>query len=206
MTKKTDFRQVEPYVWELPKEHRPDMRVPARLFADEEMLEDAFRDKTADQLANTATLPGIVKYALAMPDFHQGYGFPIGGVAAMRRADGVISPGGVGYDINCGVRLMATQLEHDEVAPYVRDLTAALYQACPSGVGGTGRVQVSEPELEQLMEQGAQAGPGYGGRRLAHGGERLPAGGPAAPRQQARPRAGAPAGGFAGRGQSLPRD
>jgi len=101
MVEKKDFRRVDKFIWELPKETRPDMRVPARLFASAEMLDSAFRDRTVEQLINTATLPGILKYAMAMPDFHEGYGFPIGGVAAMDARTGVISPGGVGYDINC---------------------------------------------------------------------------------------------------------
>jgi tRNA-splicing ligase RtcB len=147
---------VDEHIWELSKGFRDDMRVPARLFGDAELFDAAFRDRTVRQLVNTSTLPGIVKYAMAMPDFHQGYGFPIGGVAAMRADDGVISPGGVGYDINCGVRLLGTHLEHGEVAPHLRDLTAALYRACPSGVGGKGRVRVSEQELDQLMRGGAK--------------------------------------------------
>ncbi len=101
MVEKKDFRRVDKFIWELPKETRPDMRVPARIFASAEMLDSAFRDRTVEQLINTATLPGILKYAMAMPDFHEGYGFPIGGVAAMDAKTGVISPGGVGYDINC---------------------------------------------------------------------------------------------------------
>jgi tRNA-splicing ligase RtcB len=147
---------VSEYIWELPQDFRDDMRVPARLFGDAELFDAAFRDRTVEQLVNTATLPGLVKYVMAMPDFHQGYGFPIGGVAAMRRDTGVISPGGVGYDINCGVRLLGTHLERKEVAPYLRDLTAALYRACPSGVGGKGRERVSGRELDKLLTQGAK--------------------------------------------------
>jgi tRNA-splicing ligase RtcB len=156
MAQKDAFRRVDKYIWELPKDFRGDMRVPARLFGDAELFGAAFRDRTVEQLINTATLPGIVKYAMAMPDFHQGYGFPIGGVAAMRRDTGVISPGGVGYDINCGVRLLGTYLEQEEVAPHVRDLIATLYQSCPSGVGGKGRVRVSQRELNELVTQGAK--------------------------------------------------
>jgi tRNA-splicing ligase RtcB len=156
MAEKKDFRQVEEHIWELPRDFRKDMRVPARLFGDSELFDAAFRDRTVEQLVNTATLPGIAKCAMAMPDFHQGYGFPIGGVAAMRVDDGVISPGGVGYDINCGVRLLGTHLERDEVAPYLEDLTAALYRTCPSGVGGKGRERVSERELSELAVQGAK--------------------------------------------------
>ena len=156
MVQKSDFRRVDKYTWELPQGAREDMRVPARLFGDAELFDAAFRDRTVEQLTNTTTLPGIVKYALAMPDFHQGYGFPIGGVAAMRVDTGAISPGGVGYDINCGVRLLGSHIEHEEVGPYLEDLTAALYRACPSGVGGKGRVRVSERELDALVTQGAQ--------------------------------------------------
>jgi len=156
MAEKKDFKRVEKYIWELPKDFRDDMRVPARLFGDAELFDAAFGDRTVEQLTNTATLPGIVEYAMAMPDFHQGYGFPIGGVAAMRMDGGVISPGGVGYDINCGVRLLGTYLEREEVAPYLQDLTATLYHTCPSGVGGKGRERVSERELDELVTQGAR--------------------------------------------------
>jgi tRNA-splicing ligase RtcB len=156
MAEKKDFKRVEKYIWELPEDFRDDMRVPARLFGDAELFDAAFGDRTVEQLTNTATLPGIVEYAMAMPDFHQGYGFPIGGVAAMRMDGGVISPGGVGYDINCGVRLLGTYLEREEVAPYLQDLTATLYHTCPSGVGGKGRERVSERELDELVMQGAR--------------------------------------------------
>ncbi len=151
-----DFRRVDEYIWELPQDFRDDMRVPARLFGDEELFATAFNDRTVTQLANAATLPGIVGYAMAMPDFHQGYGFPIGGVAATRVDTGVISPGGVGYDINCGVRLLGTQVEREEVAPYLRDLTSAIYRACPSGVGGKGRIRVSDREMDDLLTNGAR--------------------------------------------------
>jgi tRNA-splicing ligase RtcB len=156
MMQREDFQRVSEYIWELPKDSRDDMRVPARLFGDAELFGAAFRDRTVKQLVNTATLPGIVKYAMAMPDFHQGYGFPIGGVAATRADSGVISPGGVGFDINCGVRLLGTHLEQVEVAPYLEDLMTALYRACPSGVGGKGREQVSKRELNELVTQGAR--------------------------------------------------
>jgi tRNA-splicing ligase RtcB len=156
MMEKGDFQRVSEYVWELPRSARPDMRVPARLVGDSELVDAAFRDRTVEQLANAATLPGVVKYVLAMPDFHQGYGFPIGGVAAMDEQGGVISPGGVGYDINCGVRLLGTSLERDEVAPYIEDLNSALYNSCPSGVGGKGRVRASERDLDELMRTGAR--------------------------------------------------
>ncbi|MCP4540070.1 MAG: RtcB family protein [Chloroflexi bacterium] len=156
MAQKQDFQRVDEHTWELPQDFRDDMRVPARLFGDEKLFDAAFRDRTVRQLTNVATLPGIIKHAMAMPDFHQGYGFPIGGVAAIRQDTGVISPGGVGYDINCGVRLLGTHMEQEQVAPYLQDLTANLYRACPSGVGGKGRERVSERELNELVTQGAK--------------------------------------------------
>src|SRR5581483_8346117 len=102
-----EFVQLEETLWEIPVESRPDMRVPARVFADRALLDALAGDRSLEQLQNVATLPGIVDAALAMPDIHQGYGFPVGGVAATELPDGVVSPGGVGYDINCGVRLLA---------------------------------------------------------------------------------------------------
>ncbi len=155
MVKKRDFQRVSEYIWELPQDFRDDMRVPARLFGDEALVDAAFDDRSIEQLINTATLPGVVEYTMALPDFHQGYGFPIGGVAAMETPEGVISPGGVGYDINCGVRLMGTHLEKEAVAPYLGELTTAIYHACPSGVGGKGRINVTEKELDQLLTNGA---------------------------------------------------
>jgi len=150
-----DLKRISPYLYEIPKEHRADMRVPARFYADGELLEAALGDKSLDQLVNTATLPGIVKYALAMPDIHQGYGFPIGGVIATQLPDGVISPGGVGYDINCGVRLLATHLHRDEVAPHLDLLASALQANCPSGVGQGGSVRLKRQDLDRLVVQGA---------------------------------------------------
>jgi tRNA-splicing ligase RtcB len=156
MVQKKDFKRIDEYIWELPRTFRDDMRVPARIVADEVLFDEAFRDRSAEQLVNTATLPGVVRYVLAMPDMHEGYGPPIGGVIAVRVPEGVISPGAVGYDVNCGVRLLGTHLEQEEVAPYLRDLNAALYRICPSGVGGSGRIRVSERELDELVVQGAK--------------------------------------------------
>jgi tRNA-splicing ligase RtcB len=150
-----DFKRIEEYVYEVPTSYRDDMQVPARFYADAALLDGVKNDKSLEQLVNTATLPGAVKYALAMPDIHQGYGFPIGGVVATRLPDGVISPGGVGYDINCGVRLLATHLEREEVAPYLDDLTSALYANCPSGVGKGGRIKLKTGELDRLLERGS---------------------------------------------------
>ena len=128
MIRKRDFKRIGEYLWEIPQTFRQDMRVPARIYADDELLEATLAERSAEQLVNTATLPGIVEYALAMPGIHQGYGFPIGGVAATRLPHGIISPGGVGYDINCGVRLLGTHMTHEEVAPHVGELATALYQ------------------------------------------------------------------------------
>jgi tRNA-splicing ligase RtcB (3'-phosphate/5'-hydroxy nucleic acid ligase) len=154
--KSDDFRQISPYLYEIPQEHRPDMRVPARFYADAELLQAALGDKSLEQLVNSATLPGIVAYALAMPDIHQGYGFPIGGVVATRVPDGVISPGGVGYDINCGVRLLGTHLQYDDVAPFLDNLATQLQRNCPHGVGRGGGIRLSQKQLETIVRQGAR--------------------------------------------------
>jgi len=146
---KAELKQIAPYLYEIPKEHRHDMRVPARFYADAELLRAALGDKSLDQLVNSATLPGIVAYALAMPDIHQGYGFPIGGVVATHVPDGVISPGGVGYDINCGVRLLGTRLRRDEIAPYLDELATQLQRNCPHGVGRGGEFELSRATLRR---------------------------------------------------------
>jgi tRNA-splicing ligase RtcB len=132
------------------------MRVPACFYADPILLGEVLSDKSLDQLVNTTTLPGVVNYTLAMPDIHQGYGFPIGGVVATTLPDGVISPGGVGYDINCGVRLLATNLERKEIDRYLSDLASALYANCPSGVGTGGSIKLKSEELDKIMEEGAR--------------------------------------------------
>ena len=154
--KSSDFKRLTPYLYEIPATHRADMRVPARFYADAELLQQALGDKSLDQLANSATLPGIVAYALAMPDIHQGYGFPIGGVVATRVPDGVISPGGVGYDINCGVRLLGTPLSRDDVAPWLDELANQLQRNCPHGVGRGGEVTLTRKQLEDVVRQGAR--------------------------------------------------
>src|SRR5262245_58204607 len=110
MIAKAALERIGEDIWQVPREFREDMRVSARLYADEGLLDDALQDKSVEQLINTATLPGIVKYAIAMPDIHQGYGAPVGGVFATRAADGVISPGAIGFDVNCGVRVLASRI------------------------------------------------------------------------------------------------
>jgi tRNA-splicing ligase RtcB len=151
-----DFNQIDRYLFEVPAAFREGMHVPARFYADAELLKGVLADRCLEQLINTAMLPGVYKYALAMPDIHQGYGFPIGGVVATELPDGIISPGGVGYDINCGVRLLATHLNHEEVRPYLDDLATVLYTNCPSGVGKGGSVKLKAGELDQVMASGAK--------------------------------------------------
>jgi tRNA-splicing ligase RtcB len=151
-----DFKKIGDFLYEIPTSHRPDMRVPARFYADDRLLDGITGDRSLEQLVNTATLPGVVRYVLAMPDIHQGYGFPIGGVVATELPDGVISPGGVGYDINCGVRLLASPLEAGAVRPHLDRLATVLYANCPSGVGQGGSVKLKPGELDEVMENGAR--------------------------------------------------
>jgi len=151
-----DINRVSEYEWEIPKSFRNDMRVPVRIFATEDLLTAAAGDRSLEQAVNSATLPGLVGHIAVMPDVHQGYGFPIGGVAATRYPDGVISPGGIGYDINCGVRLLASRIEIDAVADHLSDLSIALDHHCPSGVGTKGHLRVSTAELEQVCRMGSR--------------------------------------------------
>jgi tRNA-splicing ligase RtcB len=153
---KSELQRVSEYVWQVPREYRADMRAPARLYADEELLEDALRDKSVEQLINTATLPGIVKYAIAMPDIHQGYGAPVGGVFATATKGGVVSPGAVGYDINCGVRVLASHLTVEEVRPHLEELAVALDRNCPSGVGVGGSVGLYGDDLDEILNRGSE--------------------------------------------------
>jgi tRNA-splicing ligase RtcB len=132
------------------------MRVPGLIYASEEMLQSIQEEQTPEQVANVAFLPGIVKFSFAMPDIHWGYGFPIGGVAAMSVKDGIISPGGVGYDINCGVRLLRTNLSETEVRPKIEQLVNRLFANVPSGLGSEGKIRVSRKEMNELMVEGAR--------------------------------------------------
>jgi len=164
MINKKDMKRIEEYVYEIPKSFRADMRVPARLYADEELLEAALGDRSVEQLVNTATLPGVVKYTLAMPDIHQGYGPPIGGVIPLRTSDGIISPGAVGYDINCGVRLLRSNILAEEVKPIMDDIVNALFRGVPSGVGRSGDVRLSHQQMDDVLEKGSAwaVSQGYG--------------------------------------------
>ena len=156
MIRKQDLERISDFLWQVPQEFRYDMRVPARLYADDSLVEDALADESVNQLINTATLPGVVKYAIAMPDIHQGYGMPVGGVIATELPDGIISPGAVGYDINCGVRLLASHVRVEDVQPYLKELATALYQNCPSGVGSEGSVPLNNKDLDEVLESGAE--------------------------------------------------
>jgi tRNA-splicing ligase RtcB len=148
------IRQISETVWEIPETYKNGMRVPARIYATKKLL-DKMDDGVFEQITNVATLPGIVKYAICMPDGHWGYGFPIGGVAAVDPREGVISPGGIGFDINCGMRLIRTSLTFDEVKPLLRKLVDRLFERVPAGVGSSGFVKISRDEFRDMVEQGA---------------------------------------------------
>ncbi len=147
--------RVGPYLWRIPQDAQAGMRVPGLVVADDVLMAHIRTEASLAQLANGATLPGIVKAALAMPDIHQGYGLPVGGVVATDAAHGVVSPGAIGFDINCGVRLLATELSADDVRDRVTALVEALHAAIPAGVGSQGRVTLDARELRRVMEEGA---------------------------------------------------
>jgi len=149
-----DIVRIAETDWEIPVTHKPGMRVPARIFATLSLLEK-FDDGVFEQITNVATLPGIVGQACCMPDGHWGYGFPIGGLAAMDPEEGVISPGGIGFDINCGMRLCLTNLTFDEVKPRLRELVDRLAGRIPAGVGAEGTVRISRDEFREVVERGA---------------------------------------------------
>jgi tRNA-splicing ligase RtcB len=150
----TKLRKLDAYRWELPM--TAGMRVPGLFYASEDMLDKLERERVAEQVANVAALPGIVRYSLAMPDAHWGYGMPIGGVAAMDAAEGVISPGAVGYDISCGVRLLRSDLRAADVAGRARELAEALFKAVPSGVGVEGHLRLGPEEIRRVFLEGAR--------------------------------------------------
>jgi tRNA-splicing ligase RtcB (3'-phosphate/5'-hydroxy nucleic acid ligase) len=148
--------RIDPWTVEFPRSVRPDMRVPARIYADELLWRQIAADRTVDQLINVATLPGVEDRVYAMPDAHEGYGFPVGGVAAFRAEDGVISPGGVGYDINCGVRLLASELSADELGERLEPLVHELSRSVPSGTGRGHRQRLSPAELDGVLTHGCR--------------------------------------------------
>ncbi|KXB05227.1 tRNA-splicing ligase, partial [candidate division MSBL1 archaeon SCGC-AAA382A13] len=153
---KGKLNKIDDLRWEIPKEHKSTMRVPTRIFANSELLKEMKNDMTLEQGSNVASLGGIYKYSIVLPDGHQGYGFPIGGVAATDSEEGVISPGGVGYDINCGVRLLKTGLEKSRVKPQTKSLVDRLFGNVPSGVGSKSDVKFSVSDLENILDRGAE--------------------------------------------------
>jgi len=149
------IERISDTIWQLPVSYKEGMRVPARIYATASLLE-AMDDGVFDQVTNVAMLPGILDYAFCMPDGHWGYGFPIGGVAAVDAETGVISPGGIGFDVNCGMRLVRTNLTEEEVRPRLRELVDGLFERVPAGVGSSGFVRVSPETFREVVEQGAR--------------------------------------------------
>ena len=150
------LEQIDENRLRIPRSYKPGMRVDGIIYADAALLENIKADQAPEQVANVATLPGITGHSLAMPDIHWGYGFPIGGVAAFRLDEGVISPGGVGYDINCGVRLLRTSLERKDLRPEIlQKLVKAIFENVPSGVGSKGKIRVSQQVVAEVLTRGA---------------------------------------------------
>ena len=151
-----DFSKINNYEWEIPQTYRADMRVNVRIFASHAMLKKGLEDRSFEQAVNAATLPGLVGSVAIMPDVHQGYGFPIGGVAATLMPDGVISPGAIGYDINCGVRLLTSFIDYEQAKSRIEELTNRLFTECPSGVGAKGLRSLTRSELESICREGSR--------------------------------------------------
>jgi tRNA-splicing ligase RtcB (3'-phosphate/5'-hydroxy nucleic acid ligase) len=152
---KKHLKQVSPTIFEISQDYKEGMLVPARIYATPELIEQ-MDDRVLDQITNVAALPGIQKFSYCMPDAHSGYGFPIGGVAAFDTEKGIISPGGIGFDINCGMRLIKTNLKLEDVKPRIRELVDQLYVAVPAGVGRKGSVKLTPEELKEVATKGAQ--------------------------------------------------
>jgi tRNA-splicing ligase RtcB len=161
---KAQLRQISDFIWEIPEHSRFDflerkglkMRVPGRVLASAQILDDILRDESLVQVVNVATLPGIQKYSLAMPDIHEGYGFPVGGVAAFSLDEGIISPGGIGFDINCGVRLLRSEKSYTELKDQIPFFVREIYKEVPSGVGRGGRLKLVAKELDAVLASGAR--------------------------------------------------
>ncbi len=147
--------RIDDYRWEIPVTYKQGMRVPGLIYADDRMMKQLRDDESPEQVANVAFLPGIVGRSLAMPDIHWGYGFPIGGVAAMRAEDGVVSPGGVGFDINCGVRVVRTDLTETDVRPRIEQLVSELFYNVPSGLGSEGRIRLKGRQIDDVLVKGS---------------------------------------------------
>jgi tRNA-splicing ligase RtcB len=184
----SEARRIAETLWEIPADARPDMRVPARVFADDELFDAIEHDGSLEQIENVATLPGIVDAALAMPDAHLGYGFPVGGVAAMELPDGVVSPGGVGYDINCGVRLLALPLTDAELGRRRERLVHEISRAVPAGAGKRKGGRGKDAELEAVLRDGPRALASDEDIERTESGGCLPGADPAAVSERARER------------------
>ncbi|MCH7604471.1 RtcB family protein [Patescibacteria group bacterium] len=152
---KSDFTKISEYIWQVPKSFRQDMRVPMRVYVSEKMLDDSFRDESLEQLVNLTTLPGIQQYSIGMPDIHEGYGSPIGGVAAIDAAEGIISPGMVGYDQNCGMRLMISQLTVKDIQSKLDAVATEIQKQVPSGLGRGRQLKFDIPAMDRILEGGS---------------------------------------------------
>jgi tRNA-splicing ligase RtcB len=163
MMLKDKMRSIGTHVWELPKESKPGMRVPSWLFLSQKLLNQV-EEGAVEQVANVSFLPGIYKHSIALPDMHFGYGFPIGGVAALDFKEGGLSPGGIGFDINCGVRMLRTNLTESQVRPKMKQLLESIFQNVPSGLGESGKIRLTPSELDEVLAKGARwaAEKGYG--------------------------------------------
>jgi len=150
-----DIRKISAFEWEISKGYQPFMQAPVRIYASEAMIKESLEDRSLEQAVNATALPGLAGPVYVMPDVHQGYGFPIGGVAATRMDGGVISPGAIGYDINCGVRLLASQIPLDQAKSSLEDLARWLYELCPSGIGSKSTIRFSAKDIEDILMQGS---------------------------------------------------
>ena len=155
MTIKDEIKKIKDNVYEVPGSYNKKMRASGRLYVDDESF-DALEEGAVQQIANVACLPGVFRYSIAMPDIHFGYGFPIGGVAAFNMRNGVVSPGGVGFDINCGVRLIKSNLRQEDIEDHLDELVDALFKNIPSGVGSKGKVKLSREDIDNVLDYGAE--------------------------------------------------
>lgn len=161
---KVTCKKLDNLTWEIPQDYKREMRVPGRIYASEALLTKMTQDRTLFQCANVAILPGIQKYSITLPDGHEGYGFPIGGVAAFDYEQGIISPGGVGYDINCGVRLLRTDLMKEELEPALPQVLETMFNLVPSGLGSRGKIRLSPSDVNNVALEGVDwaIAKGYG--------------------------------------------
>lgn len=151
-----DFKKISDWLWKIPKSFRNDMKVPAQVFASEKTLEEMFKDRTLEQLVNSTTFPGIVRSAFVMPDAHEGYGVPIGFVGGMKTSDGVISPGALGFDINCGIRILKSNWQEKDIKPYLEKLALEIQNQVPSGLGRGRKIKLSVEQINRILEGGAK--------------------------------------------------